>query len=124
MMKSFCGAISGSPEHEWTVEAGIGTEEEAAAKVMSKTINNNGDQDPNNPTGVALSACISFWLAVPMRRVFEFLRSETSRHEVFRDREIISSSIPKLIYQQLVILIIPYCGCCFMHVFAHVNINI
>nr|CAD1819162.1 unnamed protein product [Ananas comosus var. bracteatus] len=81
MMKSFCGAISGSPEHEWTVEAGIGTEEEAAAKVMSKTINNNGDQDPNNPTGVALSACISFWLAVPMRRVFEFLRSETSRHE-------------------------------------------
>ncbi|XP_025981930.1 2-carboxy-1,4-naphthoquinone phytyltransferase, chloroplastic [Glycine max] len=38
--------------------------------------------DPGRPPGIVLSAATSFWLPVPPKRVFDFLRDENSRNEV------------------------------------------
>ncbi|GER48160.1 homeobox-leucine zipper protein HDG2 [Striga asiatica] len=37
--------------------------------------------DPGRPPGIVLSAATSFWLPVPPKRVFDFLRDENSRSE-------------------------------------------
>ncbi|GJN01679.1 hypothetical protein PR202_ga18960 [Eleusine coracana subsp. coracana] len=37
--------------------------------------------DPGRPPGIVLNAATSFWLPVPPKRVFDFLRDESSRSE-------------------------------------------
>ncbi|RVW46017.1 Homeobox-leucine zipper protein PROTODERMAL FACTOR 2 [Vitis vinifera] len=37
--------------------------------------------DPGRPPGIVLSAATSFWIPVPPKRVFDFLRAENSRSE-------------------------------------------
>jgi homeobox-leucine zipper protein len=39
--------------------------------------------DPGRPPGIVLSAATSFWLPVPPKRVFDFLRDENTRNEVY-----------------------------------------
>ena len=42
----------------------------------------SADDDPGRPPGIVLSAATSFWLPVPPKWVFDFLRDENSRNEV------------------------------------------
>ncbi|RZR96232.1 hypothetical protein BHM03_00025196 [Ensete ventricosum] len=54
------------------VQQGIGSEMFGAGDV----------DDPGRPPGIVLNAATSFWLPVPPKRVFDFLRDESSRSEV------------------------------------------
>ncbi|KAH1148363.1 hypothetical protein GYH30_043131 [Glycine max] len=65
MVISFCAGVSASTAHTWTTLSGT-----------------SADDDPGRPPGIVLSAATSFWLHVPPKRVFDFLRDENSRNEV------------------------------------------
>lgn len=76
MVISFYGGVSASTANQWTVLSGSGAED---VRVMTrKSIN-----DPGRPPGIILNAVTSFWLPVSPKRVFDFLRAESSRSEVF-----------------------------------------
>jgi homeobox-leucine zipper protein len=75
MAASFCGGVTASAAHQWTTLSGSGAED---VRVMTrKSVN-----DPGRPPGIVLNAATSFWIPVPPKRVFDFLRDETSRSEV------------------------------------------
>ncbi|KAI4331052.1 hypothetical protein MLD38_029279 [Melastoma candidum] len=74
MVMSFCAGVSASTAHTWTTLSGTGTED---VRVMTQ----KSIDDPGRPPGIVLSAATSFWLPVPPKRVFDFLRDENSRNE-------------------------------------------
>ncbi|KAE9616811.1 putative transcription factor & lipid binding HD-SAD family [Lupinus albus] len=75
MVISFCGGVSASTTHTWTtLQTGTGADD---VRVMTR----KSVDDPGRPPGIVLSAATSFWLPVPMKRVFDFLRDENSRSE-------------------------------------------
>ncbi|KAL6844550.1 hypothetical protein ACP4OV_026223 [Aristida adscensionis] len=74
MVMSFCGGVTASAAHQWTTLSGSGAED---VRVMTR----KSVDDPGRPPGIVLNAATSFWLPVPPRRVFDFLRDETSRSE-------------------------------------------
>ncbi|XP_058072618.1 homeobox-leucine zipper protein ROC2-like isoform X2 [Magnolia sinica] len=74
MVISFCAGVSASTAHTWTTLSGSGAED---VRVMTR----KSIDDPGRPPGIVLSAATSFWLPVPPKRVFEFLRDENSRNE-------------------------------------------
>ncbi|KAF7146476.1 hypothetical protein RHSIM_Rhsim04G0055700 [Rhododendron simsii] len=76
MVISFCGGVSASTAHTWTTLSGSGADD---VRVMTR----KSIDDPGRPPGIVLSAATSFWLPVPPKRVFDFLRDEQSRNEVF-----------------------------------------
>ncbi|KHN33889.1 Homeobox-leucine zipper protein HDG2 [Glycine soja] len=67
MVISFCAGVSASTAHTWTTLSGT-----------------SADDDPGRPPGIVLSAATSFWLHVPPKRVFDFLRDENSRNELLK----------------------------------------
>ncbi|CAN6458042.1 unnamed protein product [Victoria cruziana] len=73
MVVSFCAGVSATTAHTWTMS---GNEAEDVRVMTRKSIG-----DPGRPPGIVLSAATSFWLPVPPKRVFEFLRDENSRNE-------------------------------------------
>ncbi|KAL6651994.1 hypothetical protein ACP70R_010919 [Stipagrostis hirtigluma subsp. patula] len=74
MVMSFCGGVTASAAHQWTTLSGSGAED---VRVMTR----KSVDDPGRPPGIVLNAATSFWLPVPPKRVFDFLRDETSRSE-------------------------------------------
>ncbi|KAJ6849405.1 homeobox-leucine zipper protein ROC2 [Iris pallida] len=74
MVVSFCGGVSASTTHQWTTLSGSGAED---VRVMTR----KSVGDPGRPPGIVLNAATSFWLPVPPKRVFDFLRDESSRSE-------------------------------------------
>ncbi|ONI18488.1 hypothetical protein PRUPE_3G218500 [Prunus persica] len=74
MVISFCAGVSASTTHTWTTLSGTGADD---VRVMTR----KSVDDPGRPPGIVLSAATSFWLPVPPKRVFEFLRDENSRNE-------------------------------------------
>ncbi|PON68743.1 Octamer-binding transcription factor [Parasponia andersonii] len=74
MVISFCAGVSASTTHTWTTLSGTGADD---VRVMTR----KSVDDPGRPPGIVLSAATSFWLPVPPKRVFDFLRDENSRSE-------------------------------------------
>ncbi|XP_022988693.1 homeobox-leucine zipper protein HDG2-like [Cucurbita maxima] len=74
MVMSFCGGVSASTAYTWTTLSGTGADD---VRVMTR----KSIDDPGRPPGIVLSAATSFWLPVPPKRVFDFLRDENSRNE-------------------------------------------
>ncbi|OVA10576.1 Homeobox domain [Macleaya cordata] len=74
MVISFCAGVGGSTAHTWTTLSGSGAED---VRVMTR----KSIDDPGRPPGIVLSAATSFWIPVPPKRVFDFLRDENSRNE-------------------------------------------
>ncbi|CAL1393800.1 unnamed protein product [Linum trigynum] len=74
MVVSFCAGVSASTAHTWTTLSGTGADD---VRVMTR----KSVDDPGRPPGIVLSAATSFWLPVPPKRVFDFLRDENSRSE-------------------------------------------
>ncbi|XP_020109359.1 homeobox-leucine zipper protein ROC2-like [Ananas comosus] len=72
MVISFCGAVTASTTHQWTTLSGSGAED---VRVMTR----KSVDDPGRPPGIVLNAATSFWLPVSPKRVFDFLRDESSR---------------------------------------------
>lgn len=76
MVISFCNGVSASTTHQWTTLSGSSADD---VRVMTR----KSIDDPGRPPGIVLSAATSFWIPVPPKRVFEFLRDENSRSEVY-----------------------------------------
>ncbi|XP_047308407.1 homeobox-leucine zipper protein PROTODERMAL FACTOR 2-like isoform X2 [Impatiens glandulifera] len=74
MVISFCSGVGASTSQTWTTLSGSGEDD---VRVMTR----KSMDDPGRPPGVVLSAATSFWLPVPPKRVFDFLRDENSRSE-------------------------------------------
>lgn len=75
MVLNFYGGVTSSNAYSWINLYGSGNEE---TRIMTK----NHENDPKNPSGTVLNATTCFWLPVPQKIVFEFLRDENSRNEV------------------------------------------
>lgn len=75
MVLSFCTGVGASTAHTWTTLSGSGADD---VRVMTR----KSIDDPGRPPGIVLSAATSFWIPVPPKRVFDFLRDENSRSEV------------------------------------------
>lgn len=74
MVISFCSGVGASTAHTWTTLSGSGADD---VRVMTR----KSVDDPGRPPGIVLSAATSFWIRVPPKRVFDFLRNENSRSE-------------------------------------------
>ncbi|KAL6272258.1 hypothetical protein ACE6H2_022950 [Prunus campanulata] len=74
MVISFYARVSTSTTHTWTTLSGTGADD---VRVMTR----KSVDDPGKPPSIVLSAATSFWLPIPPKRVFEFLRDENSRNE-------------------------------------------
>ncbi|KAK6133302.1 hypothetical protein DH2020_032965 [Rehmannia glutinosa] len=74
MVMSFCTGVGASTAHTWTTLSESGADD---VRVMTR----KSMDDPGRPPGIVLSAATSFWLPVPPKRVFDFLRDENSRSE-------------------------------------------
>ncbi|KAF5782720.1 putative transcription factor & lipid binding HD-SAD family [Helianthus annuus] len=74
MVLSFCSGVGASTTHTWTTLSGSGADD---VRVMTR----KSVDDPGRPPGIVLSAATSFWIPVPPKRVFEFLRDDNSRSE-------------------------------------------
>ncbi|KAI3823887.1 hypothetical protein L1987_05332 [Smallanthus sonchifolius] len=74
MVLSYCNGVGASTAHTWTSLSGSGPDE---VRVMTR----KSMDDPGRPHGIVLSAATSFWLPIPPKQVFNFLRDENSRSE-------------------------------------------
>ncbi|KAK6917331.1 Homeobox domain [Dillenia turbinata] len=74
MVTSFCAGVGASTSHTWTTLSGSGGDD---VRVMTR----KSTDDPGRPPGIVLSAATSFWIPVPPKRAFDFLRDENSRSE-------------------------------------------
>ncbi|PON57028.1 Octamer-binding transcription factor [Parasponia andersonii] len=74
MVISYFDGVSASTTHTWTTLSGTGADD---VRVMTR----KSVDDPGSPSGVVLSAATSFWLPVPPKIVFDFLRDENSRSQ-------------------------------------------
>ncbi|XP_062226827.1 homeobox-leucine zipper protein ROC2-like [Phragmites australis] len=74
MVMSFCGGVTASAAHQWTTLSGSGAED---VRVMTR----KSVDDPGRPPGIVLNAATSFWIPFSPKRVFDFLRDESSRSE-------------------------------------------
>ncbi|CAN1165824.1 Homeobox-leucine zipper protein PROTODERMAL FACTOR 2 [Linum perenne] len=74
MVMSFCSGVGASTAHAWTTLSPSGTDD---VRVMTR----KSMDDPGRPPGIVLSAATSFWISVPPKRVFDFLRDENHRSE-------------------------------------------
>ncbi|KAF5472834.1 hypothetical protein F2P56_009511 [Juglans regia] len=74
MVMSFCTGVGASTAHAWTTLSATGSDD---VRVMTR----KSMDDPGRPPGIVLSAATSFWIPVPAKRIFDFLRDENSRRE-------------------------------------------
>ncbi|RDX60262.1 Homeobox-leucine zipper protein MERISTEM L1, partial [Mucuna pruriens] len=74
MVISYCAGVGASTAHAWTTLSATGCDD---VRVMTR----KSTDDPGRPPGIVLSAATSFWLPVPPKKVFDFLRDENSRNE-------------------------------------------
>ncbi|KAE8728673.1 Homeobox-leucine zipper protein MERISTEM L1 [Hibiscus syriacus] len=74
MVTRFCNGVGASTAHAWTT---LSTTDSSDVRVMTR----KSMDDPGRPPGIVLSAATSFWIPVPPKRAFDFLRDERSRNE-------------------------------------------
>ncbi|KAL9327947.1 hypothetical protein ACSQ67_002950 [Phaseolus vulgaris] len=74
MVISYCTGVGASTAHAWTTLSATGCDD---VRVMTR----KSTDEPGRPPGIVLSAATSFWLPVPPKKVFDFLRAENSRNE-------------------------------------------
>ncbi|TKY71206.1 Homeobox-leucine zipper protein MERISTEM L1 [Spatholobus suberectus] len=74
MVISYCTGVGASSAHAWTTLSATGCDD---VRVMTR----KSTDDPGRPPGIVLSAATSFWLPVPPKMLFDFLRVENSRNE-------------------------------------------
>ncbi|XP_038710900.1 homeobox-leucine zipper protein PROTODERMAL FACTOR 2-like isoform X2 [Tripterygium wilfordii] len=74
MIMSFSSGVSASTAHSWTTISATGSDD---VRVMTR----KSLDEPGRPPGIVLCAATSFWIPVPPKRVFDFLRNENSRSE-------------------------------------------
>ncbi|KAG7033934.1 Homeobox-leucine zipper protein PROTODERMAL FACTOR 2, partial [Cucurbita argyrosperma subsp. argyrosperma] len=74
MVTSFCAGVGASSVHAWTALP-------IAAGDDVRVVTRKSTDEPGRPPGVVLSAATSFWIPVPPKVVFDFLRKEKSRSE-------------------------------------------
>ncbi|RZC31642.1 homeobox-leucine zipper protein MERISTEM L1-like isoform X2 [Glycine soja] len=74
MVMSYCTGVGASTAHAWTTLSATGCDD---VRVMTR----KSTDEPGRPPGIVLSAATSFWLPVPPKRVFHFLRDQNSRNE-------------------------------------------
>ncbi|KAE8670586.1 Homeobox-leucine zipper protein MERISTEM L1 [Hibiscus syriacus] len=74
MVISFCTGVGALTAHTWTT---LSTTDSNDVRVMTR----KSMDDPGRPPGIVLSAATSFWIPVPPKRAFGFLRDERSRKE-------------------------------------------
>ncbi|KAK4386060.1 Homeobox-leucine zipper protein PROTODERMAL FACTOR 2 [Sesamum angolense] len=72
MVTRFCSGVNASSGNSWTTLSGNGSEN---VRVMTR---NNMD-DFSMPFGLHLTIAISFWLPIPPKKVFDFLRDPHTR---------------------------------------------
>ena len=80
MTNNFCSGVSASTSHTWVTLAG--SNNGGGADDVRVLIRKSVD-DPGRPPGIVLSAATSLWLPVPPAQVFNFLRDERFRTEVY-----------------------------------------
>ncbi|KAI5423513.1 homeobox-leucine zipper protein PROTODERMAL FACTOR 2 [Lathyrus oleraceus] len=76
MVTSFSTSIGAASNHAWTNVHSDGSEH--VVKVMTKKYVDESGRGSRSP-GVVLSTATSFWLPIPPRRTFDFLRDENTR---------------------------------------------
>ncbi|XP_071696197.1 homeobox-leucine zipper protein PROTODERMAL FACTOR 2-like isoform X2 [Rutidosis leptorrhynchoides] len=74
MVLSFYSGVGASTTHSWTTLSASGADD---VRFMTR----KSVDDPGRPPGIILSAAKSFWIPVPRKQVFDFLRNENSRSE-------------------------------------------
>ncbi|XAR55396.1 hypothetical protein NMG60_11035457 [Bertholletia excelsa] len=74
MVRSFCVGVSPPPVHSWTALSGSGADD---VRVMTQ----KSVDDPGRPPGIVINAATAFWLPVPPKAVFDFLRNDQFRSE-------------------------------------------
>ncbi|XP_019186546.1 PREDICTED: homeobox-leucine zipper protein MERISTEM L1-like [Ipomoea nil] len=74
MVMSFCAGVGASTSQTWTTLSGSGADD---VRVMTR----KSIDDPGTPPGIVLSAATSFFLPLPPKTVFDFLRDQNSRRE-------------------------------------------
>ncbi|KAL3509680.1 hypothetical protein ACH5RR_029081 [Cinchona calisaya] len=74
MVLNFYGGITSSTAHLWKK---LYTNKNGEVRIMTK----RNENDIGTPFGSLLNATNCFWLAIPQKTVFEFLRNESSRSE-------------------------------------------
>ncbi|XP_020552078.1 homeobox-leucine zipper protein ROC1-like isoform X1 [Sesamum indicum] len=74
MVTRFCSGVNASTGNSWTTLSGNGSEN---VRVMTR---NNMD-DLSMPVGLHLTIATSFWLPIPPKKVFDFLRDPHTRNK-------------------------------------------
>lgn len=82
MVTSFCAGVGASSVHAWTALPAAGSDD-------VRVVTRKSTDEPGRPPGVVLSAATSFWIPVPPKVVFDFLRKEKSRSEVHQEFQIV-----------------------------------
>ena len=85
MVMSFCTGVGASTAHTWTTLSATGSDD---VRVMTR----KSMDDPGRPPGIVLSAATSFWIPVPSKKVFDFLKDENHRSEVYEIKVLVSCS--------------------------------
>ncbi|KAJ0983185.1 hypothetical protein J5N97_011440 [Dioscorea zingiberensis] len=73
MVRCFANGVSATDQ--WSLVAGTGVENDV------RVTTRKGMNEPGSHLGIVLNATTAVWLQAPVRRVFEFLHSETARCE-------------------------------------------
>ena len=79
MVSKFCASISTSNSHRWSPVSGMN---DIRVKVTSHTNNDRGQ-----PSGVVLGAATTIWLPINPQILFNFLKDEKRRPQVFMPRK-------------------------------------
>ncbi|KAK9064200.1 hypothetical protein SSX86_015580 [Deinandra increscens subsp. villosa] len=74
MVLSYCSGVGASTAHTWTTLSSSSPDD---VRIMTR----KSMDDPGRPPGIVLSAATSFWLPIPPKQVFNFLRDENWRSE-------------------------------------------
>lgn len=77
MVTRFCCGVNASISNTWSSISGFGTPTNNIKMMTRRNVD-----DPTTPLGFHLSVATSFWLPMPPKRVFDFLRDHNTRKEV------------------------------------------
>ncbi|MCE0481959.1 hypothetical protein HAX54_040185 [Datura stramonium] len=74
MVISYCSGVSATTTHQWTTLMESGYDINDVRVMIRQSID-----DPGRPYGTVVSASTSFWLPIPPKIVFDFLRDNNKR---------------------------------------------
>lgn len=73
----FCSGVNASISNTWSSISGFGSPTNNVKMMTRKNVD-----DPTEPLGFHLSVATSFWLPIPPKMVFNFLRDHNTRNQV------------------------------------------